>query len=94
MPQNKCSLYKQIYAPRTEIRCSYNFIVYRDDTKLPNGMTIEELAYRKKVATFIDDYEAQNYCNYRNAMIDKYGSDSILLIKEVNGISPLLGDRE
>lgn len=74
-------LYKYIYSntPR-----SLNFIVYRHFSDLT--CSVEQMAEVHKIASFICDSEAKDYCDYRNQMTAFHGSDDVSLIrpKEVN----------
>lgn len=65
--------YKQIYLPK------HGYIVFRhfDDLQC----TIEEAALVHKVAVFICESEAEDYCAYRNEMMMKYGTDAVEAIK-------------
>lgn len=66
-------LYKYIWLDR--------YTVYRHVFDL-NKCSIEEGARAHKVAEFVTEEEAKNYCEYRNYMFKKYGSDAIELITD------------
>jgi len=73
--QNSNELYKNIwirgFAP--------GYVVYRECFD-PNKCDIEIGAIEHKVALFLTKAEADNYCNYRNKMMEKYHSDDVKLI--------------
>ena len=69
-------LYRYIYSPSPR---SLNFIVYRHSDGL--SCSVEQMAEIHKVASFICDSEAEDYCAYRNEMTMKYGSDDVALIR-------------
>lgn len=64
----------------------WNTLVYRhvrsvDLSKAP----LEDWAWAHKQCAFICESDAQDYCDYRNEMFEKYGNDAIESIKRVNG---------
>lgn len=57
---------------------SLNYVVYRhfDDLRCSE----EQMAMTHRVATFVCEAEARDYCAYRNEMTETYGSDDVARI--------------
>ncbi len=55
------------------------YVVYRNvfDT---GKCTLEEGIKTHKVALFVTESDAKNYCDYRNHMTELYGKDDVTLI--------------
>lgn len=68
-------LYKHTYLPKFKP----GYVVYRDiaDT----DCSIEELATAHKVALFVQESDALDFCKYRNEMTEKYGTDDASVIE-------------
>ena len=75
MDEEKEPLYCWEYMP--EFNPAY--VVYRKVFDL-SKCTLEEGIRTHKVALFICENEAADYCDYRNEMFQKYGSDDVDLI--------------
>jgi len=56
------------------------YVVYRDS--VPAHPDRELIARSHKVAVFVDDSEALDYCRYRNKWIDITGTDALENIKD------------
>ena len=65
-------LYKFCWMKKYNPGCA----VYRDLFDL-SRCTLEEGVSGHLVALFIDDNEAENYCEYRNYMLMKYNTDDV-----------------
>lgn len=57
---------------------SLNYVVYRHFDGLKCSEEQEAVTHR--IATFVCESAAKDYCDYRNEMIRKYGSDEVSLI--------------
>jgi len=68
-------LYKYIYM---DVQWSLNYVVYRHFADLK--CSERQIAETHRVATFVTEAEAKDYCDYRNEMMRKHGSDDVLLI--------------
>tara|TARA_R110002050_G_scaffold57423_3_gene128933 strand:+ start:80346 stop:80573 length:228 start_codon:yes stop_codon:yes gene_type:complete len=60
----------------------HGYVVYRDLFK--KSIDVDEGAIAHKEAIFVDGVAAQVYCNFRNSMTKKYGTDAIELIVDFN----------
>lgn len=61
---------------------SLNYVVYRHFEDL--GCGEKQMAEVHRVATFVCESEAKDYCAYRNEMMAKYGTDAVEDIKRPN----------
>ena len=68
------------------------YLVYRHFSDL--ACTADEMATAHKVAVFVTEAEAQDYCDYRNAMMHKHGTDDVRCIKWPNDMLTVSGGRE
>jgi hypothetical protein len=57
---------------------SLNYVVYRNFNDF-SCLYLEEVAIAHRVASFVTEIEANEYCRHRNMLIDKYGTDDITL---------------
>lgn len=73
-------LYRYIFM---NVPWSLNYVVYRHFDALKCGE--QKMAEAHRVATFVSESEAKDYCAYRNEMTEKYGSDDVSLIERPNG---------
>jgi len=74
-------------------RRSY-FLVYRDVFLLEMRMTEENghktyhkmalFSHEEEIARFVHEAEAENYCEYRNHMVERYGTDDVDAILDYN----------
>lgn len=69
---------------------SLNYVVYRhfEDLKCSE----EIIAEAHRVATFVCESEAENYCAYRNQMMAKYGTDAVEAIDGLGVFPPSVED--
>ena len=72
-------LYRYIFM---NVPWSLNYVVYRHFDALKCGE--QKMAEAHRVATFVSESEAKDYCAYRNEMTEKYGSDDVSLIERPN----------
>ena len=72
-------LYRYIFM---NVPWSLNYVVYRHFDALKCGE--HKMAEAHRVATFVSESEAKDYCAYRNEMTEKYGSDDVSLIERPN----------
>ena len=52
------------------------YLVYRALVSKPH-IPLEDVARAHKVAVFVDESEARDYCRYRNELIDQRGTDEM-----------------
>lgn len=57
------------------------YVVWRDVFEGDMRCTLEGAIKAHRVAAFVCESEAENYCNYRNYMALKYGTDDVHVIK-------------
>lgn len=71
--------------PRWPHRCQYvvgeGFVVWRDVFEGDRKCSLADAVEAHRVATFVSRAEAQDYCDYRNAMTLKYGTDDVSVIE-------------
>lgn len=56
---------------------SLNYVVYRHLCSGQTPCNEKVMAEVFRVATFVDEAEAKDYCAYRNKLIEKNGSDKL-----------------
>lgn len=83
-------LYRYIFI---DVPWSLNYVVYRHFDDLTCGE--RKMAETHRVATFVCEAEAKDYCAYRNEMTEKHGSDDVALIERPNaGVTGLAPEKE
>ena len=60
---------------------SRGYVVWRDVFEGEMRCALDDAVMAHKVAVFVCESEAKNYCEYRNAMTVKHGSDDVELIR-------------
>ena len=68
--------------PTAMYRLAYlndGYVVYRHWGDLT--CSIEKHAKTHRVATFVCEADGQDYCDYRNEMMKKHGTDDVLAIR-------------
>ena len=73
-------LFKYIYL---DVPWSLNYVVYRSFSDLKKYNEKDMVKFHR-VCTFVTEYEARDYCDYRNEMVKKYESDDVNLIVRTN----------
>lgn len=57
------------------------YVVWRDVFEGDRKCSLADAVAAHRVATFVTRAEAENYCNYRNAMTMKHGTDDVSVIR-------------
>ena len=66
---------------RYEYLASMGFVVWRDVFEGDRKCNLDDAVKGHKVAVFVTESEASNYCDYRNAITMKYGTDDVAVIR-------------
>ena len=71
--------------PRWPHRFQYvvgeGYVVWRDVFEGERECSMADAVAAHRCATFVTRAEAENYCDYRNAMAIKYGTDDTAMIR-------------